>query len=151
MRIKFWQLSLILFAGIFFVANSCSSGATKEAKEDALALYNASMATAEDMTIRLTRTTNNLKIMDSRVSNSDTVNVYKLGQAYDDIENVKQLIKQWKRDVPRISADPAQTASLEPEDMLAKQKEFQEKIEYIRFRLDDLDKMLAEMMGSQAN
>ncbi len=151
MQNKFWQISSILLSLCLLIFSSCSSGASKAQQEEALALYNASMATAEDMTIRLTQTTNNLKIMDSRVSNTDTINVYKLGQAYDDIENVKQLIRQWKRDVPRVSADPSQSSPLPVEEMLTKQKEFQEKVEYIRFRLDDLDKMLNDMMKGAAN
>lgn len=151
MQIKFWQISSLLVSLCLLIFISCSSGVSKGNQEEALALYNTSMAIAEDMTIRLTKTTNNLKIMDSRVSNSDTLNVYKLGQAYDDIENVKQLIKQWKRDVPPVSADPSQSSSIPAEEMLTKQKEFQEKVEYIRFRLDDLDKLLNDMMKGAAN
>ena len=148
MQIKYWRISSYLFIALILVTACAGGGENKANAVDALEIYNASMASAEDLTIRLTRTTNNLKIADARVSNSDTSSVHKLAQAYDDIDNVKQLLKQWKRDVPRISADKSVTSSLPPDQLLAKQREFQEKIEYIRFRLDDLDAMLNGILAN---
>lgn len=153
MQIKFCPISTFLIALISFFIVACSGGSPKSGgvSEEALSIYNSSMATAEEMTKRLANTTNNLKILDARVRNEDTVSVFKLGQAYDDIENVKQLIKQWKRDVPRISTNPEANSTLPEEEMIIKQKEFQEKIDYIRFRLDDLDKTLNGMLQGSPN
>lgn len=148
MQIKYWRISSYLFIGLVLLT-ACAGGSQDSAStEEALQLYNASMATAEDLTIRLTKTTNNLKILDARVSNADTASVHKLAQAYDDIDNVKQLLRQWKRDVPRISVDAENSSDLPASELLAKQKEFQEKIEYVRFRLDDLDGLLNGMLAN---
>ena len=152
MQIKFCLVSLFVIACLSFTMISCSGGASNNAaSQESLDIYNASVASAEDLTIKLTQTTNNLKILDARIRNDDTTSVFKIGQAYDDIDNVKQLLKQWKRDVPRMSADPNSSAQLTKEDMLTKQKEYQEKVEYIRIRLQDLDNMLNGMLQSKPN
>lgn len=146
MLIRFLKFSSIIALGVLIM--QCQ-GSLDPSKKEALQLYNQLSEQAEKAIDDHAHLVNDTKVMDNHITNSDTVNVHRISDAIEGVESVEQLLMQWRRDLPIVpgakNATPETVSQLTGDELMAKLNEAKEKLNYIEFRIKDIQDLLKQI------
>lgn len=150
MLIKFLKFSsLFLFTLLIF---QCQ-GSLDPNKKEALRLYNELSDHAVKVIDAQAHVANQTKVLDNLISNSDTVNVHRISDAHEGVESIEQLLIQWRRDLPIVAGAPNATdenvTKLSGDELMAKLNDAKEKLNYIEFRVKDIEEILKQIEESK--
>ncbi len=149
MQIKYWKISIWILLLTFLACNSTNN----KTNQEALRVFNDSKSIVEKSLVKHGELQNRTRQVDNSLRNEDTVNITRIAQIYDDMENIGGLINQWFRDVPAVPGgehpNRAPDPNVKPEDLLNKQREFKEKAEYIQSRIQSVDESLDLIVNSR--
>jgi len=140
------KFSSIIALGVLIM--QCQ-GSLDPSKKEALQLYNQLSEQAEKAIDDHAHLVNDTKVMDNHITNSDTVNVHRISDAIEGVESVEQLLMQWRRDLPIVpgatNATPETVSQLTGDELMAKLNESKEKLNYIEFRIKDIQDLLKQI------